>query len=389
MGTKTKFYSSLMSSAPSLSNAAGSLINVLDAVLVNGFGTANVQSLVVAAGVATVTWAAPHTYVTDSVALFAGATPGGLNGEKRVTVTGANTVTFPAAGIPDGAATGAITSKVAALGWTKLYTGANLAVYKPTAPEATGCVLRVDDTGTTVARVRGYEAMSDVNTGTGLFPTLGQQAAPGLWWAKANTATARQWRIIGDDRGFYFAPKCSDTSEFTGVHYFGDLISLRGSDPYACVLEAHSGDRSSTSSTNEDLSCNDNSLTQPGCYVARLYSGLGGAVQGFTAFPSIVSTATLFSGSTSWPLYPSPVDNGLHVSQLMCLHSAALNTGPRGFFPGCYGSMQQASASMSTDDNVDGVAAMAGKRLKAVRIGATAPGAGSAVLFFDVLNDWR
>src|SRR5574337_1914064 len=57
-------------------------------------------------------------------------------------------------------------------GWAKPYSGTNLAAYRA----ATGnrFYFRVDDSGTVEARISGYETMSDVNTGTGQFPTTAQ-----------------------------------------------------------------------------------------------------------------------------------------------------------------------------------------------------------------------
>ena len=202
---KTKLLTSDMPGAPVLSGTAGSLIAVLDAVLVNGFGLVSVTGLTVTGGIATATVSAGHSMQVDSVGLIAGAAPAGLNGEKRILSIAGNSFTFDATGIADQTATGPITAKVAPAGWTKAFSGANLAAYKITPPEGTGFYLRVDDTGTTVARVRGYETMSDVNTGTGPFPTTADFAGSGLWWSKSNTASAgtRPWRIAADDRGFY------------------------------------------------------------------------------------------------------------------------------------------------------------------------------------------
>lgn len=384
MGTKTKFFSSAMTGAPALSGTAGALIAILDAVLVNGFGTANASSLVVAGNVATLTFAAAHPYSVDSVALIAGATPAGLNGEKRVTSITANTITFPAPGIADGAATGAITAKVAPAGWQKLYTGANLAVYKSLAPEATGCVLRVDDSGTTAARVRGYETMTDVNTGSGPFPTTTTIAVPGYYWSKSNAASAavKAWRIVADDRGFYWLPKPGDTFE-SQAQYFGDLVSLKSNDPYACVLRAQITDKSNATNSSEDLVYSDNAMGQGGLWIARGPAALGGAVQGFSVIPGY--TYNNYVGCTGLFQFPGLADNGIDLSPILCVQA----TGYRGYFPGIYGAWQSVAQALQTDDVITGGAAMAGKKLRALRTGTAAAGASQGMLFFDAVSDWR
>jgi len=388
MGTKTKIFTSAMTGAPALSGTAGALISVLDAVLVNGFGLGTLTSLVVSGGIATATYGSGHPFTPGSVALFAGATPAGLNGEKRVLSTAANTVTFDATGISDQTATGTITSKVAPAGWSKLYSGTNLAAYKIISPQGTGCVLRVDDTGTTVARVRGYEAMSDISTGTGPFPTTAQQAAPGLWWSKSNAASAaaRPWRIVADDRGVYFFVKNADAAGEHQGNYFGDILSIKSNDPYACALRANSADRSaSVSAMSDSLEYADSSQSAPGLYLARAANTLGGALAHYQdPVMSVGLPLTHVTGSVGFT-YPSPVDNGLMLTPVT-LYSAQ---GYRGYYPGVRYSPQLTNTAFSTGDEVAGSGDMAGKRVTVTKLGAPAAGAGQGVVFVDYLSDWR
>jgi len=87
----------------------------------------------------------------------------------------------------------------AAAGWTKPFTGTNLAAYRMgTGGTARRMYLRVDDTATQSARVRGFDEMTDINTGTEPFPTVAQFADPGLWLHKSDTvsAAAREWLVM-------------------------------------------------------------------------------------------------------------------------------------------------------------------------------------------------
>ena len=123
MPNSVRFYDSTMSGAPALSGTAGALIGVLDGCLVDGFGSVTVNSLVVASNVATATVSAGHQFAmignTGPVIRIEGATPSGLNGDWRVTVTGATTFTFATTGISDQTATGMITAKRAPAGFEK------------------------------------------------------------------------------------------------------------------------------------------------------------------------------------------------------------------------------------------------------------------------------
>lgn len=386
---KTKSFDSDMTGAAVLSGTPGALIAVLDAVLVNGFGNVTVAGLSVTAGIATATFSAGHSFRVDTVGLFAGATPASLNGSKRILSTAANAVTFDATGIADGAATGAISAKVAPAGWTKAFSGANLAAYKSSSIEGTGFYLRVDDTGTTTARVRGYEFMSDINTGSGLFPTAAEFDA-GLWWSKSNaaSATAVPWRIYADEREFkYFVRNLNPGGEYQG-NAFGDFLSLKSGDPYACLIRGNTADRSAVAggTIGDDLVMADGSQVYGGLYVARAANTLGGAVRVASAPVMAVGlAATHITGSVGFG-YPSPVDNGLMLTPVM-LYSAQ---GPRGYMPGLRYSPQVVNASFGTGDVVAGSGDMVGRKVQAVRMGAliTMP-AQCGTAFVDHTSDWR
>jgi len=387
MVNKTRYFNSTQVSSPVLSGTAGAMLAVLDAVLVNGFGSQSVSTLVVASNIATVTHGSAHAQIVDGIANITGATPAGLNGDKRVLSVTTNGFTFAAPGISDQTATGTITAKVASLGWTKPYSGTNLAAYKPSAVEATGCLLRVDDTGTTTARVRGYETMTDVNTGIGPFPTVAQQAAPGRWWSKSDVASAaaRSWFVIGDDRCFYLfmAPNSNTTYGTQGV-FFGDFISVKSNDPYACFLFANTADRSTAASNLSDsIEYSNGSVNTDAGFVARNANTLGGAQS--LAPENAFGTGTNYTSGLGAFTYPSPVDNGLTLCRPRLIGSTS---GLRGYLPGMKVTPQNMSAGpFNSGDVVMGAGDLAGVKLRAIKTGTTTTSAG--VCFFDMLNDWR
>lgn len=217
------FFGSQSAILPPLSGVAGSLATILRTCLVSGAGAINVQSLTVVDGVATASFATAHHFLVGSVVAVAGATPGGLNGEARVaTVPSANAITFPTTE-PNGTATGAITCKLAAAGWEDLFSATDKPVLRSLHEDATGMVLRVNDTGTTSARVVGYESMSDADTGLGPFPTAAQQAG-GLYWPKADNSTGtRAWALWADARSFLLYTQPTAGSTVGSIMGFGDL----------------------------------------------------------------------------------------------------------------------------------------------------------------------
>lgn len=390
--TQVKFFHSAMTGAPVLSGTAGALIAVLDACLKDGFGVKNVDSLVVAANVATVNVTGGHIFEGGTVVLVAGATPAGLNGEKRVLSSTAGYVTFAAPGIADQTATGTITAKLAPLGWNKPHTGTNLAAYKPSDVSATGCLLRVDDTGTTSARVVGYETMSDVNTGQGAFPTAAQVLG-GAFWDKAVSAgaTARPWWIFGDHRAVYLCVSIGSVTTQAIIYYFGDIVPTRTADPYACVLGAGTTAQGVSSPSSVQIACLGVSYRAAGpSYIARAGNALGTAQQCFhVGLNHISASDAQYSACPQYALmtYPNVSDNSLLFGKVAAIQGSGL----RGTFPGLYHVPQSAVDSFATRDQVAGTGDLAGRTLMAQRAGAPSSTSVNVygLCFFDVTGPWR
>lgn len=388
--TTVKFFHSAMPGAPVLSGSAGAVLAVLDACLVNGFGLGNLDSLVIAGGVATATRAAGHSQEVGTVALIAGATVtgGSVNGEQKVLSATATTFTFAAPGIADQTATGTISAKLAAAGWAKPYSGTNLAAYQPTDVAASGRLLRVDDTGTQSARVVGYETMSDVNTGVNPFPTAAQQSG-GLFWSKSSTAdaTARPWMVFADGRMVYMAraylAASANDYELTA---FGDINSLRAGDAYHALLSGMTSAQGGNSVTNAGNYWQNASTVSSGPYMARSYTGLGTSIQVIKQFAApIGSSSTANSGqdlATFMP-FPNPTDGGFYVTPHNIFESGIIL---RGTSPGFYCSAQRLGAgTLAPRESVSGVTGLAGRTLKAVTVQNSAP----ATCFFDITGPWR
>ena len=373
--------------APVLSGSAGALRAVIKACLVDGFGAGPVATLTVSGGIATATYAGAHPFKVGYVAQFAGATPAGLNGNKVILSATGTSVTFAAPGVPDGAATGTITSKAAPAGWQELFAGAlaNVIALKPSVVEATGCVLRVDDTGTINARVRAYEAMSDISTGVGMTP-LESQAAGGLWWPKSATAnaTARAWILVADARGFYLAVAPAGGDRYT-LLFAGDIASLKSGDAYGYLLTGNQGDQTNASSVPDGCVGYSHRSARTGAYLVRGYTAIGQstAAQRLGAHHN-GSTADVYAGTAGYSLgaYPNGANNGLLTGALE-LHAAGLC----GTLPGLLHPVQDCGTSFATGATVDGTDDLAGRRLLAIRTGPPAGGTVGTV-FIDTTGNW-
>ena len=373
--------------APVLSGTAGALRTLLKACLVDGFGAGAVATLTVSGGIATATYAGAHPFKVGYVAQFAGATPAGLNGDKVILSVTGTSVTFAAPGVPDGAATGTITSKAAPAGWQELFAGAlaNVIALKPSVVEATGCVLRVDDTGAINARVRAYEAMSDISTGVGMTP-LESQAAGGLWWPKSATAnaTARAWILVADARGFYLAVAPAGGDRYT-LLFAGDIASLKSGDAYGYLLTGNQADQTNASSVPDGCVGYSHRSARTGAYLVRAYTAIGQstAAQRLGAHHN-GSTADVYAGTAGYSLgaYPNGANNGLLTGALE-LHAAGLC----GTLPGLLHPVQDCGTSFATGATVDGTDDLAGRRLLAIRTGPPAGGTVGTV-FIDTTGNW-
>lgn len=391
MSTTVKHFHSAMTGAPTLNGTAGSLIAVLDACLVDGFGLKTADSVVVSGGIATANFSTGHSFEPDVIALFAGATPAGLNGEKRVLTTSTNTVTFDATGISDQTATGTITAKLAPVGWEKPFSGTNLAAYRSGDVTSTRMFLRVDDTNANNARVVCYESMTDVNTGTAPFPTSGQISGGG-YWGKANdtSATARAWTLIADAKTFWLHMHTAlSASGASGCIWgFGDFESYKSSDPYACKINAaSSAAHTQTSNVQASAELLQNSPSPTGDYAARSFTGLGGSSALSTSAEGFLSgsgPAGAFA-SAFVPIYPNGPNNGLVlVRKVLVEAGVALRGAQRGMlYP-----VQICNSFFNWRDKIEGQGSYLGRKLLAVKCGSPAGVVSQGVVFFDITGPW-
>jgi hypothetical protein len=274
-----KRYFSYDVGAPTMNGVAGSAIAVLDACLVNGYNTKTIQSITRSGSTATVNFATAHGYTSDQVVALAGMDQAEYNGEFRPFNVTSTSFDITVTGTPVSPATGAtMSAKVAPLGWSKAFSGVNKAVYKSNM-SAFGCLyLRVDDTGSTYAIGRGYETMTDVDTGTGPFPTA-VQSSTGSGIPKANAAdsNARSWRLFGDEGLFYFlgggGAGINPAWTFNGSNglsfFFGDPILSKSGDVYGTTIGG---------GINGGAAIIESASQQSTIYAARSQSQSGGSI---------------------------------------------------------------------------------------------------------------
>jgi hypothetical protein len=321
--TSVKYFDSTMSSAPALANTAGNLIAILDACLVNGFGVGTLDSVAVVDDVATCTISAGHGLAmmgtTGPVIRISGvaAPDTALNGDWRVaSVPSSTTFTFATTGITN-RTVNTVACQRAPAGFSKAFTGTNKAAYRSDDVTGTRLYLRVDDTGTTNARIRGYEAMSDIDTGSGLFPTDAQLNGGG--YVYKTTTPTRAWTLLSDRQLMYFFCDAAGDSAWQGGFVFGDIESYASPDSFCSLLIL-----SATSSGSTFINALSNAS---GAYLARSYTQLGGSIVA-AKYSHARSGGGTGSGGQA---YPAPVDNGAHLWPVEVWEGS---TAARGILPG-------------------------------------------------------
>lgn len=388
MSDIVKYYHSDLPGAPVLSGTAGAMAAVLDACLANGWGLLTAQSASVASGVCTLTFATGHAFEPLIVALVAGAGVAAINGEQRVTSTSTNTISFAAPGVPDGPVSGAITAKVAPAGWLKLFSGANKAVYKPAAVDASGCVVRIDDTAPRYARMRAYESMTDVDTGVGPTPT-DTQLAGGLYIPKSPeaNATRRRWVVVASDRFVHFAATSGGTlypDDYASIA-FGDFPSLKAGDAYNFIVVGDVADTSASGSPGMQNSLHS-AYGSIGSYVVRSYIQSGGSISAFLYKPGQLNS--YWSGSPNYATGPNPISNTIDICPTLLLEGPSFNGNRRGEIPGLYGIPHYLGSGFDNRQQLTPAVGLPGHVLITLRIGGYQTAAQSSRFALDITGPW-
>jgi len=276
-----------------------------------------------------------------------------------------------------------------ALGWGSPFTATNKAVYR--APNGVRHYLDVDDSGPDAtalgrnARIRGYETMTAVGTGTGPFPTVAQAATPVVVKSSTADAVARPWLLIGDDKTFYFFcsvaltnPPVLSTHSWNTVSHFGEFQSLLTGDNYRTILGFPSTTTAATTDSTTAVSHSTSiaAATPTRALSPRSYIGTGSAIwAGLIANVAIASGVNTMQGVLP---FPNAVDGGVYLNACLVGEngngaSSALTSSFRGRTRGLFQLAHIASA-MNDQDTFSGTSDFAGRTFAVLKLGSAAIG---------------
>ena len=225
-------------------------------------------------------------------------------------------------------------------GWTKAFSGTKLAAYRQGAGSM--CYLRVyDGTGTFKVRMRGYESMTDIDTGGNPFPTT-TQLASGVYAAIGTSTTPanKPWIVVADNKRFYLwvgaslttAVDISTSTTWQALFFFGDIISFRPGDTYCCQIM---GSDSASNGTERFGLAGALTSVIAGSFIARDAAQAAGSVNNSKYFDYHGSSSSPTMGSTACAAYPDPVSGGINLSRIHVSNGATVR-GIRGRLPGVF-----------------------------------------------------
>ncbi|WP_423933159.1 hypothetical protein [Comamonas sp. 23] len=389
-----KWAHSGMRGAPVINGVVGSLIGAIRTFLITGFAPTAAVSAAALDGIATIMLPSGQSFEEHGVVLLAGATTPGFNGEERVLTTASDRITV-ATTAANGPIAGSITVRYAPVGgWEEVFSKTNVSVFRSVDPTGNRMFLRVDDTNALFARVVGYESMTDVDTGTGAFPTAVQMPGGGYWHKSITAnATAVRWKMVADSKFLlhaiapYVGASSSDTTA-APARGFGDPLALSPSgDAWGCVLSVAGTSTASGPFTNGSFdACTTSSVTGGGAiYSPRALSGLGSAV---ISDPKSFAGGRTYSGSDgAMGALPSRVDGQIKFSTIYCAESDSV---PRVVLPAIHYIPQSGALSVLADgDFLPGSGAMAGKRMFVVGTGPSTSSAAGRYLLDITGPNWR
>lgn len=379
-----KVFRSDQQGAPVINGVLGTLITALDAILVNGYGQVNVSGITRSGTTATVTTATVHGLATGDSALISGAAQTQYNVEAVITVTSSTVFTYSvvvAGDAPVTPATGTILCRRASAGFAKHFTGTNKAVYRAIDPAGRRHFYRVLDTGATAGGAReapfaGYATMSDVDTGTDMFPSTAQ-ASGGSYWLKSNTlnAVGKHWVVITDGSTLYHFAYLSTTIDGSGDNTtldnpgasmslvgLGDTLAYRPGDTFASMLSATNTTNVFTNIASGPMNASNSPISNststaaisPLVYFPRDFTAVASARTGQVTGTGWTTTI----GGTIHIVYPHVIDNGFYITPIVITQGVPSLIRAR--LPGAYESMHARCFPNGTI--IEGIQGYAGRR---------------------------
>ena len=331
-----KFYNESMQGAGQTGDHdAGTMIAILKACLVDGFGALAPDAIVWDATekCAKATFSSGHAYVKDSIIACSGSDIADYNGEHRILKIDTNNIWFELDTVPASDATGSLEIKIAPMGWEIIHNnGTNDKLIFKTAGDLGNVFFMVDNTAfdgwkgdagyARLMKVAMVENVTDIDT----YDTIYEHR-----WPATGYSSGHKWDMVGDNRMMFFMPEYGKGNE-QGGFYAGYIDTIRAGDRYHFIM-------------NKVGSTEANHLYNRWGQIYSSYYYYTQFARNFsTSYQTIARKYHQLEGTTGWTksglgtynsdllLAPNPVDNGFYINtdKAMILES---DNAFRGFMP--------------------------------------------------------
>lgn len=207
-------------------------------------------------------------------------------------------------------------------------------------------------------------------------------------------STARAWIMVADAFRFYLFTESADYTNPTAYNslFIGDIISLATSDPYRFAAVGRNAVNTGSGANNPFTFISNYFPSGYGTmYIAALQTGSGVSTS-FVPFSPYLSVATTTSNNDApgwWTApqrvpAPSPVDGSAWMTPVYVLHSGNL----RGYFPGLWINLQ--NQMFQHLETFSGAGALSGKSFQVINLqNATAAGFGfQSQIIVETSDTW-
>ncbi|QZM13435.1 hypothetical protein ABVS_2808 [Acinetobacter lwoffii] len=377
MNTDFKIFHHTNNNAPVLDNIYGTMLDVLDACLVNGFEVGSVSSLTTSGKTVTATFSSSHNLQKYQVIKITGANQSEFNGEHRITeVPNSNQIKFElTTATSTTAASGTIIASLPPLGWEKPFyesnpAGGGKAAYRPanlllpsrpflrvvdeldptyTATYAKYAKVGIVDDMIGINEMSGLQAPYDasnpdknwVGTGAGQSVVNGwakwyyaRGSTPGISGNQYDYSTPsngpRKWIVLGDKDYFYIIPSVNPATSGAPnqvIWGFGYFESLYNPDNNSFFLACHDRNIAASTSTSPAIygglhASNSGNSSNTGLILFQKYDGTSVYNQGQGKSLNGLS-GSFYSGSSDNYLTPY---NGNYIFSPVNIFDQVTNT---------------------------------------------------------------
>lgn len=209
-----------------------------------------------------------------------------------------------------------------------------------------------------------FPTITQIALGAGLY----------LYKSTAASGTTRSWVAIGNGKWFMlFVNAGADTNGYMQAFGFGNIKSLKSGDGYHTLLLASSASSNTTSTfagmQNVQGQPGGGTAANTGNYIARSYTQAGSAVALFKAMDVICCAGGSINGQLPFPNGP---DGGIYLSPVHLFEPNASQPQYRGTVPGYWFSgHRKTDMGANTGDTLTGTGSYSGRTFEFVQMGST------------------